>query len=177
MSVRWKLYWLLVAATLAVYFTMLLWSLRRIASAAGGLAPFDLRPGGYGFEDARAFLGALDADTVAFYLNVQHRLDLVYPAMLAAVLGVAVFRLLPGPRALKLAAVAVPVVGAACDYLENAAVAELLRAGAGDLTREAVSVAGRWTVLKSSATSLSMLLLAGLLVYHALRYWRGRGTG
>ena len=67
----------LFAATIGLYLVMLLWSLPKIAAEAGGLTPFDMRPGGYSLAEARAFLAALSPEGTAFYLGVQHRLDMV----------------------------------------------------------------------------------------------------
>jgi hypothetical protein len=57
-----RIFWLVVAATLGVYLVMVLWSIPRISAEAGGLPVFDLRPGGYTFEEARAFLAALSPE-------------------------------------------------------------------------------------------------------------------
>lgn len=50
------LFWTCFSAAMAIYITMIWWSLPLIAEAAGGLAPFDMRPLGYTLKDARAFL-------------------------------------------------------------------------------------------------------------------------
>ena len=55
-------YWIVFAVTLAVYGTMLAWSLPTVAASAEGLMPFDMRPGGYSFAEAEAFLAALSAE-------------------------------------------------------------------------------------------------------------------
>ena len=76
-------YLVLTVATLAVYFVMIVWSLPKIASAAGGAMPFDLRPWGYTPNEAEAFLVALSSEGRAFYTDVQLRLDTLYPPLLA----------------------------------------------------------------------------------------------
>jgi hypothetical protein len=172
MRTRWKAYWGLVAATLAIYLTMVLWSLRRISLSAGGQTAFDLRPSGYDFEAAQGFLAALDPAATAFYLDVQQTLDTAYPAMLAAVLAIAIFHLYPGPRAAtRFLLLVPPIAGAVFDYLENAAVARMLTV---EITPEIVAAASRWTVLKSAFTSLAMFLLATLLLLHFWRRWQTR---
>ena len=50
------LFWTCFAAAMAIYIAMILWSLPVITEAAGGLAPFDMRPFGYTLADAQAFL-------------------------------------------------------------------------------------------------------------------------
>ncbi len=85
-------FWLLFAATLGVYATMLGWTLPAISAAAGGLPAFDMRPGGYSFDEAKAFLAALSPEGKALYLDVQHKLDTAYPGLLAATLFFAIAR-------------------------------------------------------------------------------------
>lgn len=163
-----SLLWCVVAVTLAVYLVMVLWSLPRIADWAGGLAPFDMRPLGYSPEEARAFLAALPEEGRAFYLNVQHRLDLAYPGLLALSLVLAFRRLAPGALGLALGIVA--VTGAGFDYAENAAVTRLLGA---DPTDAALVSASRLTLAKSVCATLALSGLLILLVRAGLRRWRG----
>src|SRR4051812_21399203 len=124
------MFWGLVGVTVAVYGTMLGWSLPTISAAASGLAPFDMRPGGYSFSEAQAFLRALTADGASFYRSVQQRLDIVYPALLAATLFFSI--LASAPRQLgrwRYAAFILAVPIALFDYLENHAVAVMIAAG------------------------------------------------
>lgn len=173
----WGIYWLLVALTLALYGVMVAWSLPVIAAAAGGLMPFDMRPGGYSFAEAKAFLAALSADGRAFYLGVQHRLDTAYPAMLAVVLALGGFGLagVGARRWLARLIALAAMIGAAADYLENRAVAAMLNAGPDGLAPDMVAFASRWTLLKSGATTVAMVLLLVLLLLWFLRRGRKRG--
>jgi hypothetical protein len=162
------LLWGLVALTLAVYGTMLGWSLPTVSAAAGGLAPFDMRPGGYGFAEAQAFLVALTAAGAEFYRNVQQRLDLVYPGLMALTLGLAIAT--AAPKAIgRWRWLALPLAASVAlfDYLENHAIANMLDAGAAALTPELVETASRWTVLKSAATTAAMVILLVLLLVKA----------
>lgn len=81
------LYWSVLAAALLLYAVILLWSLPTISATAGGLATFDTRPAGYGFAEARTFLAALTPAGRDLYLSVQHRLDLVFPPLMALALA------------------------------------------------------------------------------------------
>ena len=131
-----RLFWLLVGVTLAVYGAIVLWSLPHVASAAGGLAPFDMRVTGYSFADALQFVTALTPEGRDFYLNVQQRLDLFYPALESLTLFWSLAALLPRCWTFwrfAIAAAALPI--AVFDYLENHAVAAMLirRAGGIDL--------------------------------------------
>ena len=171
MSTRWKLYWLLVAAMAVLYLVMVAWSLPYL-KMLGGDPAFDLRPGGYTFSEAQSFIAALGNEGRAFYLNVQHRLDLVYPALLGAVLVIALVKLAPPRIGWLLGAIA--VAGSVFDYLENHAVSVMLRAGPDGLTAEMVTSASRWTVLKSAFSALAMTALAALLVLKGVAWLRTR---
>lgn len=174
MTAQRMAFWALFVVTLTVYLTMVLWSLPKISDASGGSAPLDMRPLGYAFAETKAFIAALPPDAAEFYLTVQHRLDAVYPALLAATLFFAIRALTPPrfPVAPWLVAL-ISLPGAAFDHLENAAVADMLSLGAEGVTPDLVAHASLWTVLKSAFTSLAMLLL---LVFAAVWLWR-RVTG
>ncbi len=159
-----RAFWLIFLVMAAVYATMALWTLPTISAAAGGLAPFDMRPLGYSFEEARAFLAALTEEGRHLYLDVQHRLDLVYPLLLAATLVLGCL-LLTASTPLRALVIAAALSGMVFDYLENAAVADMLTAGHQQLTAALVAEASRWTLLKSLATTVAMLLVLGLLLW------------
>lgn len=155
-------FWGFFTLAMAVYLTMILWSLPHLQQAAGGRVAFDLQPTGYKPAEARALVAALGAEGRAFYLNVQQRLDTAYPALLAVVLTLA-FRLL-AKGWLVWALTAIAVLAAAFDYLENMAVAVLLRAGPDMMTNAMVESASRWTRWKSAAASVAFLALVVLLL-------------
>jgi hypothetical protein len=131
----------------------------------GGLPDYDsvvIAAPATGGRGARALVAALGVEGRAFYLNVQHRLDTAYPALLVVVLALA-FRLLArGWMAWALTTIA--VLAAAFDYLENWAVAVLLRAGPEAITDAMVESASRWTLLKSAAASMAFVALVVLLL-------------
>ena len=175
MNKRRLAYRALLAATLGVYAAMILWTLPAIIDSAGGLMPFDLRPGGYTLGEAEAFLANLEPRGRVLYLGWQHRLDLAYPALLACLLAwsIAIQARAIGGRLVTglcwfggIAAVA----GMIFDYLENGAVAGLLGA-AEPLDPVLVAQASTWTVGKSAATSVAIIVLALLLVWRGVRYW------
>lgn len=164
---RKLMFWSLCGATLAVYLVMALWSLPIVSAGAGGLAPFDMRLGGYSEAEARTFLAALTPETSAFYRDVQHKLDLAYPALAALTLFFAIAALLPAMWGTWRFVIAAPAVFVAIfDYLENHAVARLLLAGP-DATPMMIADASQWTVLKSLSTTVVASALLALLV------WRG----
>ncbi len=153
-----------LALTLMNYAAMLVWTLPRLAGAAAGLLPFDLRPFGYGFHETRAYLAVLNSDGREFYLTTQHWLDTTYPALLAVSLILALHLLLASRQAwLAYAASVVAVAGAVFDYMENAAVAGLLRAGAESVTQGMVTWSSAATMAKSAATGavMAVVVIAG----------------
>jgi hypothetical protein len=168
-------FWLLFAATVGLYFAMMLWSLPRIAEEAGGLPAFDLRPTGYSFEDARAFLAALTPQGNVFYRNTQHLLDLIFPGLLAALLYWAIAVLLPTRLGGWRWVLPLPVlVIALFDWAENHAVGGLLEAGAGGLTPEMAATASRWSVFKAAGSTVAYTVLLALLVWRGIVWLRRR---
>ena len=165
------LFWVCLAATLAVYAVMLGWSLPRLRELSGGLDPFDLRPFGYDAAAARALLAALGPAGRDFYLAVQHGLDTAFPALLAVTLALA-YHLLAPPRAARVLAL-IAVAAAGFDYLENHAVAALLRGGPDGAREAMIAAASRWTQCKSAAIALALVSLIVLLVMAARRRLRG----
>jgi hypothetical protein len=160
-----RLFWALLLLTLAVYGVMLLWSLPTVSRAAGGLAPFDMRPNGYSFAEAEAFLAALSKEGLEFYQEVQQRLDLVYPALISLTLLFAIVGSMPRwIGAWRWGAVLLTLPIAGFDYLENHAVASMLELGAAGLTPQLVEQASQCTVLKASFTTFSMSILVFLLL-------------
>ena len=77
------IFWLMFLVMTGVYLVMALWAIPKIIADAGGLLAFDMRPLGYSFDEASAFLTALSSEGRAFYLNVQQMLDSAYPALFA----------------------------------------------------------------------------------------------
>lgn len=166
-------FWTVVVVALCVYLAMVGWSIPRISAAAGGLPPFDMRPGGYRLDEARTFLAALTDEGEDFYRRVQLRLDLLYPALLAAATGWAFLRLAPRRR-WRWALVLVAIAAMTFDFLENAAIARMLDAGSDGLTSELVARASAWSQLKAAATMVSLSLLLVLLLLALLRRRRTR---
>ena len=169
------LFWIIVAATFGVYVAMIFWSIPAISRQAGGLAIFDMRPGGYTFDEARVFLAALTDDGRRIYTDVQQRLDIAYPALLAVTLGWSILRLAPRSWGLfryLLAATAIP--GMVFDYWENADVAAMLAAGPDGITSETVAAASLHSQIKAGASTVAMTILLALLVWWAFRRWRAK---
>ncbi len=167
-------FWALVAAVLGLGAVMAGWSVPRLTADAG--APiFDMRGAGFGIDEARAFLRALSPEGVQFYLNVQQRLDLLFPALFGLVMAWSILwasRPLPiwigGPFAV------LAILGALADYAENIAVAGMLRAGADAVTLDQVSTASRWVITKTLVWGVVGLVLLQLIIWRGWRGWRAR---
>lgn len=175
---RWLVpgFWISFAAAAFVYALMIGWSLPRITASAGGLAPFDMRPMGYGLDEARAFVAALTPEARDFYFRTQHSLDTLYPPLMALTLGLGLWVLSPVKAvAAKLLALALPAAAMLADLTENALVRELLTIDPGKLDAEPVMMASAATVLKSILTSLAMTLLLVLVGLWGWRNWRRTG--
>jgi hypothetical protein len=94
---------------------------------AGGLTPFDIRPKGYGYAEARAFLEAIGEEGRRYYASPELVIDTFYPALYAVSRGLALWWLtMPGrlreapvPLKVRYALIAVPVVVASLDLVEN----------------------------------------------------------
>jgi len=168
-----KLFWALTAATTATYGTIVLWSLPTIATEAAGLTPFDMRPGGYTYEDAFAFLSVLSAEGRLHYTTVQHMLDWLYPPLMSATLLFAIWAMLPkrlGHLRWIVALSALP--STVFDYAENAAIGQVLGARPDVLDPALVEHASAMTVLKSQSTTLAITLTLALLLVHGAAWAR-----
>jgi len=169
MSRRARVYWLLVAVTAANYLAMVVWSGPKISAQAGGLMPFDVYLTGYSQAQAMAFLNALSDQGRAFYLGTQRVLDTSFPALFAAVMGIALYWLYAEKsKPMRLVLVGLPVAGLVFDYIENARVAVLLRAA--DPSAAQIAQASQITVLKFIFIGATLALVLVGVVGH----WRSR---
>jgi hypothetical protein len=167
LSARWKIYWLLFVITTLIYLVMIFWSLPKLSEFAGGDLAFDLRPAGYSIEEAKTFIGALGSNGIDFYIEVQQRLDSLYPALLAIVLvgGLLGLDFKGWGWVFSVFAIA----GSVFDYLENAAVRVMLQMGPDGLTAEMAEQASGWTLLKSISATIAM---GGLLILVLIALYR-----
>ena len=147
-----------------VYALMINVTLAQI-EAVSNLAPFDMRPFGYGPEEARRLLDALGEEGRTYYLTRQIPLDTVYPALLAMAL-VSSFRFFaarrPG-RMLVRIGIALSVGAALFDYVENLGIAAMILRWP-EVSGAMVHTTSAATIAKSSVTSaaVAVLLLVGV---------------
>ena len=165
-------FWFLLGATLVVYSFLIFIFGPRLDAAAGGLPVFDLRIGGYTFEEAKTYLAALTPEGRDIYLGPVRLIDTIFPGLLAATLYCALVVLLRPWLGSNARFVAIlPIVPAIFDWLENAAVAAMLRAGADGVTPEMVETASRWTVVKWWTDIPVLLATLVLALVAAWRRW------
>ncbi|MGP6089171.1 hypothetical protein [Antarctobacter jejuensis] len=161
------IFWACLAATLAAWLIMTLWTVPRIEEISGGLRLLDMRFTGYSVDEARNFVAAIGAEGTALYLGAQYWLDMVFPPLLGAVLFLFYRWLFPGWPGLFVGLVSLTYVAA--DILENLAIAAMLRAGADGITPQMAATANQWTTTK---WSLALVGLAMLIIGIALRLRR-----
>jgi hypothetical protein len=77
---------LLVASGL-LWAVLFFGTLAHLTRLADGLTPFDIRPWGYTYAEARAFLEAIGEQGRAYYASPELILDTVYPPLYAVSRG------------------------------------------------------------------------------------------
>ena len=166
-------FWISFAASSVIYAIMVLWSLPRISAEANGLVPFDMRPTGYSLEEARSFLAALSKDGRIFYLTTQHRLDAVYPPLMAITLALGLWLLSPSFTLwVRLPLILVPILAMVSDLTENQLVSDMLNSPVDSLDSELIMTANTATLIKSALTTIAGSLLLALTAAWAWKRWR-----
>jgi len=161
---------LLICFVLAasVYLAMVLGPLAWLEAIAG-MAPFDMRPGGYSLAEAKALIAALGDNGRRIYLTTQIPLDMIYPGLLGLTLFIALTRVASGLggvagrvlRALRWLA----VLAALADYAENLMIVIMLTGG-GALDAGLVTSASIASMAKAGLTMLAVsALLVGMALY------------
>ena len=166
-----RIFWFLLAAMLAAWLSMNLWTVPRIEALSGGLRLLDMRFKGYSLDEARAFVAAIGDEGTALYLGLQLWLDYVFPPLLGAVLFLLYRWLFPGLAGLVIGTISLTYVLA--DFLENAAIATMLRAGADGLTPEMAVAANQWTTTKWSLALVGLVTLSVGIALRVRQRWLG----
>ena len=158
-----RIFWPVLAATVALWLCMNLWSAPRIEAIAGGLRLLDMRFTGYSYAEVEAFVKAMGQEGTALYFRWQLWLDTIFPPLLGALIYFVFRWLYPSLPALLIGVIALAYV--ASDLLENLAVAALLRAGTSGLTPEMAATANQWTQIKWGLALIGLvMLLLGLVL-------------
>lgn len=179
--------WLVVAAltlSIVLFFSMIWGPLAELRRIAGGLDPFDMRPGGYGLDEARALLAALGTEGRAYYASTQLEVDTLYPLTYALSRGLLLLWLaLPGRASssgfsarVKPALLVAPIAACLFDWAENQGIATMLASGT-DVSPAAVARASLCTVAKSAASTVTECLCLALLASGLWRWLLRRRAG
>jgi hypothetical protein len=177
--------WLVAALLVAsgvLWAVMFFGPLARLSQLAQGETPFDIRPRGYSYDEARLFLTAIGEQGRAYYASPELVLDLFYPPLYAISRALALWWLtMPGrvreaplPTGLRWVLLAVPLTMAGLDTFENACIAQMLRTWP-DLSAilvRAASAATRVKIIAGVATEILMAILATMAILH----WRKNRT-
>ena len=164
-----RIFWIILAPTLAAWLGMNLWTVPRIEEMAGGLRLLDMRFTGYSYADVREFVSAIGDEGTALYLGAQYWLDMVFPPLLGAVIFLFFRWLFPGLPGPIVGILSFTYVGA--DILENLAIAAILRAGANDVTTEMAATANQWTTIKWGLAIIGLLMLIIGIALSLRRRW------
>lgn len=167
-------YWVLFAATFAVYGAMLIKSVPALRGPNGEL-PFDLRPSGYSYDEAQIYLLSLSPDQARYYLQTQQLLDLAFPALACAlVIWTSLWATRGKHWTLRYVAGVFAIFATAFDYLENFFVRGMLQTDPAQVTSDLVAKASMMTELKSAFGTLAYSVLLVLLIRVAWARFRSR---
>jgi hypothetical protein len=132
----------------------------------------DVRPFGYSYDEARAFLAAIGEQGRHYYGYRELPLDMIYPPLYAVSRGLALWwltmpgrvRAAPLRRRWRYAVVAIPAVMASLDMIENACIARMLSTWPehSPALVQIASLATRVKIMAGALTELSMAVLAVL---------------
>jgi len=164
-----RIFWVILAATLAAWLAMNLWTAPRIEETAGGLRLLDMRFTGYSYEEVQEFVSALGDEGAALYLGAQYWLDMVFPPLLGAIIFLFFRWLFPGVPGLVIGIVSLTYVVA--DILENLAVAAILRAGVDGLTPQMAATANQLTTAKWGLALIGLAMLVIRIALRLRRHW------
>lgn len=183
-AARFPLGWLvagLLVASGIMWAVIFFGTLAHLQRLAGGAAPFDIRPFGYSYREAHAFLASIGEAGRAYYLSPELVLDSFYPLLYTVSCALALWwltmpgRLYAGAPALRwrLTLVALPIVMACLDGIENVSIARMIW-NWPDLSPELVQIASAATRLKLVASAFTEGAMA-VLAAAALVRWVRRG--
>lgn len=170
-----RLFWSLVALSIANFAALGLWARPRLVLLSGGPDTLDGRFTGYDLPDVQNLFAGLGDAGIAFYLGPFQNLDTSFPALLGAtlVLGLAL-RLGNWNRYVRLIILTLAGLYVVFDYTENAAVHDLLLGGIDGLTAENVAAASTLTVAKWLSLAVPLVLLLALLLRGGFSRWFGK---
>lgn len=164
-----RIFWFILAAMLAAWLSMNLWTVPRIEELSGGLRLLDMRFTGYSLDEVQDFIAAIGDEGAALYLGAQFWLDMIFPPLLGAVLFFTYRWLFLGLPGLIIGTASLSA--AMVDLLENMAVAAMLRAGADGLTPQMAATANQLTTTKWSLALVGLVMLIIGIGIRLRRLW------
>ena len=147
--------------TMAVYVTMLTYSIPAVTAFSPQLPIFDLSPFGYSFNYANELLDMLGSEGRNLYLSTQLPLDFIYPGLFSitySLLLVWLFGKTLNENSKIYYFALVPFLAGIFDYIENIFIIKMINSFP-DLQVITVKVASLFTILKSSFTVIFFMLL------------------
>ena len=147
--------------TMAVYLTMLSYSIPAVSAYSPELPIFDLSPLGYSFNDANELLDTLGTEGRNVYLSTQLPLDFIYPGLFSitySLMLVWLFAKTFNANSKVHYLALVPFLAGIFDYVENVFIIKMI-SSFPDLQVTTVKAASTFTILKSSFTMLFFILL------------------
>ena len=165
----------LIALTMVVYLTMLLYTIPAVTAFAPELPIFDLSPTGYSLNYANELLDALGNEGRDLYLHNQLPLDFVYPGLFAvtySLLLVWLFRKYFNINSKVYYLGFVPFLAGFFDYCENIFIIKMIKSFP-DLQMSTVNIASTLSILKSGFTMFFfVLLLMGFVLFLKQKFTR-----
>ena len=156
-----KVILVLFALTMAVYLTMLSYSIPAVMAFAPEIPIFDLSPLGYSFNYANELLDTLGAEGRKLYLSTQLPLDFIYPGLFSitySLLLVWLFGKTFNANSKIYYLALVPFLAGIFDYVENVFIIKMINSFP-DLQVNTVKIASTFSILKSSFTTVFFILL------------------
>lgn len=152
---------------MAVYLTILFYSIPKVTAAAPDMKLFDVSPSGYTSEYAESFLTAIGADGRNLYLFLQLPLDFIYPGLFIlfySALFAWTLKKIFAPESKIYYALYLPVFAGLFDYAENILVILMIKAYP-KISPNLVAAASFTTVAKSVLSSVFFVTLILSMIY------------
>lgn len=165
--------WLFII-TILVYFFMLIVTIPKVMSFAGGMKLMDMLPSGYDFQYVNTLLNTLGTEGRELYLYRQIPADMIYPALFGISYCILLLYFLKKLNKLNSSLIylsVLPLFGGFFDYLENIGIIIMLRRFP-DLSENLVSMTNIFTIVKSFATTVYFMVLLITLVVWVFQFFK-----
>ena len=153
---------LLFSINMAVYMTILFYSIPKVVTSAPEMKLFDVSPSGYTTEYATSLLNAIGPKGRDLYLSLQLPLDFIYPGLFIISYPLLFAWFLKknyGSESKVYYALYIPIFAGLFDYTENVLIIMMLKAYP-NLGSGLVTAASLATIIKSILSSIFFTLLS-----------------